>query len=315
MPPEPDLSGTEGGGSWLGTALIVLPDTQYYACAYHEIFHAQDTWIASRAAAADIGLVVHTGDVVDKDVDEQWDVASTSFRALDGTVPFLVTTGNHDLRADRRSRISEHFPVSRLRATPGFGGTMEADRVDNSYAFAELGGRTWIVIGLEFAPRNASVAWADALLTEHADKPAILFTHAYLYSTGQRYDRRYKSTQFRHPDWYHLTPEQGINDGEDLWQKLVTVHESVKIVLSGHVIPDGTARAVSIRPNGSRVHELLANYQTCGKCPCLEAEGGSGYLRILDFARDGESITVKTYSPYLDKSLRDPENEFVLDIR
>jgi hypothetical protein len=186
--------------------------------------------------------------------------------------------------------------------------------MDNSYAITQVAGQRWLFLGLEFGPRDAVVDWADAVLSAHADIPALLFTHAYLYSDGTRYDRTRDPPQPFHPDTYGLTPEQGINDGEDLWRKLVEPHENVKLVASGHVLPDGTARAVSQRASGSAVHELLANYQTCELCPCAEVEGGGGYLRLLTFDADGGAIHVRTYSPYLDAALSDDENEFTLEL-
>jgi hypothetical protein len=142
----------------------------------------------------------------------------------------------------------------------------------------------------------------------------VLFTHAYLYSDGARYDRSVTPPQRYHPDQYGLTPEQGISDGEDLWRTLVEPHENVQLVLSGHVIPDGTARSIATRRSGSTVHQLLANYQQCEFCPCAEVEGGGGYLRLLEFDAGAERIAVSTYSPYRDASLDDDENAFTLEL-
>jgi hypothetical protein len=184
-------------------------------------------------------------------------------------------------------------------------------RLDNAFAVVELAGTRWLFVGLEFGPRDAVVRWAADVLRAHAELPALVFTHAYLYSDGRRYDRARMPPQPYHPDLYALTPEQGINDGEDLWRTLIEPNPNVRLVLSGHVIPDGTARAVAIRADGSRVHELLANYQLCDLCPCAEVEGGGGYLRLLEFDAQGQ-VQVSTYSPYLDAWLQDAENEFML---
>jgi hypothetical protein len=127
-------------------------------------------------------------------------------------------------------------------------------------------------MGLEFGPRDAVVAWADGVLKKHAQLPAVLFTHAFLYSDGTRYDRARSPAQPYHPDDYGFTPEQGINDGEDLWRKLIEPNENVRLVLSGHVIPDGLARAVARRESGKAVQQVLADYQLCDSCPCPEAE-------------------------------------------
>jgi hypothetical protein len=303
-----------GMGRVPADTVVVLPDTQFYACAYPEIFAQQTRWISEQRAAFGIALVLHTGDIVDSDVKAQWDVASTALHALDGEVPYLMVPGNHDLRADRSSLMPEYFAADLLDLYDWDAQSREPDRLDNAYAIVEVAGRRWLFIGLEFAPRDAAVDWAAQVLREHAELPAVLFTHAYLDGDGRRYDRSFAPHQKYHPDDYGMTPEQGVNDGQDLWNKLIEPHENVRLTLSGHAIPDGTAHVAAERSTGTRVHQLLANYQQCDLCPCAQVEGGGGYLRMLRFAEDGKSIGVTTYSPHFDRSLRDEENEFVLDL-
>jgi hypothetical protein len=152
------------------------------------------------------------------------------------------------------------------------------------------------------------------VLREHAELPAVLFTHAYLDGDGRRYDRAFSPRQKYHPDDYGMTPDQGVNDGQDIWTKLVEPHENVRLTLSGHAIPDGTAHVTAERRSGTRVHQVLANYQQCDRCPCAQVEGGGGYLRLLRFDRAGTRIQVSTYSPHFDRSLSDAENQFELTL-
>jgi DNA repair exonuclease SbcCD nuclease subunit len=292
-------------------ALVVLPDTQFYACAYGEIFERQTRWVAEQREARGIGLVLHTGDIVDSDIDAQWQLAADSFQALAGSVPFMVTTGNHDLSAGRNTLFPQYFKPSELDVFDLEAESFEPGQSDNSYAVVRLADRDWLVVGMEFGPRDRIVEWAAQVLKEHAQLPAILFTHAYLYSDGTRYDRAHDPHQSYHPDDYGQTPEQGINDGEDLWNKLVVPHENVRLVLSGHVIPDGIARSSVRRESGAPVHQVLANYQRCDRCPCAEVEGGGGYLRLLEFEQD--AIRVSTYSPHYDRWLHDDDNDFELE--
>jgi hypothetical protein len=111
-----------------------------------------------------------------------------------------------------------------------------------------------------------------------------------------------------------------VNDGEDLWQKLIKPNRNVQFVFCGHVVGDGhglgfaTARLTSVRDDGSRVHQVLANYQYCLGGPCTEVHGGNGFLRLLRFVPDEHVVHVQTYSPYLDQSLTDDANQFDLDL-
>jgi hypothetical protein len=298
----------------LSSTLVVLPDTQFYSCGFPRIFERQAQWILDHQDERGIALVLHTGDVVDSDVQGQWQVAAESMHRLDGRVPYLIATGNHDVALSRDSLVAQYFQPRELTQAGLTAEAFDPTRIDNSFGIAELAGRSWLFIGLEFAPRDAVVSWAEHVLATHADLPAVLFTHAYLYNDGTRYDRAQKPLQPYHPDSYQYTPGEGVNDGEDLWRKLVEPHENVKLVLSGHVIPEGTARSIATRASGSHVHEVLANYQTCAICPCAGVEGGEGYLRLLEFEPTGKRILVTTYSPHLGKFLSNDENEFVLEL-
>lgn len=296
-------------------SFVVLPDTQFYACAYPEIFEAQVDWIVAETAPRGIAVVLHTGDIVDAPSDRsQWEVAAQSLHRLDEVIPYVIATGNHDILADRSSLVGEYFDPDTLPRTDVVSGYYEADRPDNAFAIIELAGESWLFLGLEFAPRDAVVQWARDVLQEHAALPAVVFTHAYLYSDAERYDRSLVPPQPYHPDDYGLPVEEGVNDGEDLWRKLIEPHENVALVLSGHVIPDGTARSTSLRASGSQVHEVLANYQRCDTCPCAEVQGGGGYLRVIELDPASRRLHVTTYSPFLDESLQDDENAFDLDL-
>jgi hypothetical protein len=294
-------------------AFVVFPDTQFYACAYPAIFDAQTRFVAENAAAMGLGIAVHTGDIVDRDDDAQWSVAASALHMLDGQLPYLLAPGNHDLRNGRASLIDAYF----MPADLGAGGCSEiglkdAGRIENSYAVVPLRGEPWLFIGLEFGPRDAVLEWASEVLDAHAEMRAVLFTHAYLFADDERYDRAVQPMQPYHPDGYGFTPSEGIADGQDIWETLVEPHANVKLVLSGHVIPDGVARSRARRSDGSVVHELLANYQQCGACPCEEVEGGGGYLRIVELNEARDALQVTTHSPYLERSFTAADNSFVL---
>jgi len=294
------------------TAFAVLPDTQFYSCAYPEIFASQTAWLVEQRDALGIALALHTGDIVDIDVASQWQVAADALHALDGELPYVLAPGNHDLDGRRSTMLARYFDQDDLSRAGGAELCVRSPgQLDNSYAIARLRGEPWLFVGLEFGPRDAVLDWANDVLAEHADKPAVLFTHAYLYSDGQRYDRAITPLQPYHPDSYGVTASAGINDGQDIFERVVQPNDNVRLVLSGHVIPDGTARSSYERPSGELVHEVLTNYQTCGACPCPDVNGGDGFLRIFQLDEAG-GLQVTTYSPSRDTYLTDPENQFEL---
>jgi len=331
-------SGATGVDSGMGEAepefftIGVVPDTQYSYYMSPSFFASETRWLAANADAERIAFVLHEGDIVDSPLDPaQWTAARANMAALDGKIPYVLTVGNHDLalaaRADapRTTLLNDAFPYAELEEVPGFGGAFEAGHRENAYYLLPGGWRTWLVIALEFSPRPAVLAWASQVLGDHAELPAIIVTHAYLYSDGSRYDLQGRACQFSgdcvNPPTTGPTPQcwnpvcylGDGSDGETMWQSLVLPHSNVLFVFSGHVAnpaPNDAARLSSIRPDGTICHQLLADYQADG------TSGGEGYFRLLRVSKDGH-VQVRTFSPYVDAAkafLTDERNQFDLQI-
>ncbi|HVZ73137.1 MAG TPA: metallophosphoesterase [Polyangia bacterium] len=291
-------------------SVVALPDTQYYVALRPEIFDAQTRWIARRRVADDIAFVVHEGDVVDADTPEQWARAAHSLRMLDGVVPYVLSAGNHDYdrvgsHITRSTLMNVYFPAA-IRSTEfRQQGTYEPGRIENSWQVIPAPGGSWLVVSLEFGPRDAVLAWADAVVKRFAPMPTLVLTHAYLAADGTRYDHVRRPEQLWNPYRYLPRAVGAVNDGEDIWRKLVLPNDSVRVVLCGHELGDGTGVLTSVRPDGTKVVQILANYQT-------DAAGGDGYLRLMQFRPSEREVRVRTYSPYLDRFKNDESNDFTV---
>lgn len=307
-------------GSW---TLAILPDTQKYAQSYPEIFNNQTQFLADYKNSLNLGFVLHEGDIVNKNLDTQWAVASNALVTLETAgVNYLLAPGNHDFgenghMINRLSLMSDYFPVSRLDDQPTFGGVYpgEPTLTHNSYSLFSAGGTDWLALALECAPRNEIVDWADGVLKAHPDRQAIIVTHIYMYSDDTRYDWDAKgdAQEWSPQTYYNDNPEAlgSVNDGEDIWQKLKD-NANLKFVFNGHVLNDGTGRLESVGGNGNVVHQMLANYQFLD-------DGGEGYLRLLEFLPDGDTVHVRTYSPWLDAQGLNPyrtesDHDFVISL-
>jgi 3',5'-cyclic AMP phosphodiesterase CpdA len=236
-------------------------------------------------------------------------------RVLDGLVPYVLVPGNHDTDANRVGLIDNYFAPTTM---PWISGTMNAGQIENNYALVDIGPQKWLVLGLEFGPRDAVLTWADGVLKAHPTLPAIIVTHAYLYGDGTRYniavsglDSTQPNFQWFIPQWYGYTSAQGINDGEEIWQKLIVPNANVHLVFCGH--DNGAARLTSFRADGSRVHQMLSDYQWLHS-GTADDRGGSGFLRVLEFDYNQREIRVQTYSPHLDEFMTDDANQFTLSL-
>lgn len=286
--------------------LVVLPDTQQYTYVYPDVWYAQTRWIAEHAAELNVLLIAHVGDITEWNTLPEWNNAERGFADLDGVAPLMIVPGNHDydVTMERVSRLSQFWTPDEVRATPTFGGLYEPDKTDNSYLVTTIRGQPWLMLGLEWGPRDAVLDWAGTVLDAHADHHVVIVTHAYTYLDNTRYDwATHGNGQAYNPHNYVGVAWPEVNDGEEIWQKLVGSRANVDVVVSGHVPDAGVGRLSSVAAGGKLVHQLLADFQS-------GPMGGNGYLRLMTFY--GDRIEVRTYSPYLDDYETSPEHEFVL---
>lgn len=291
--------------------LVVLPDTQIYARSYPELFRAQTRWIEERGAELGIIGVLHVGDIVDDNSEAQWTIARDALVPLIGVVPIVVAFGNHDYgeggSANERTTLANDFlPVNEIAAQPTFGGSYKSGRLDNSYSVLDTPEGPWLVLALEFGPRDAVLDWANQVVKDHEGMPGLVLTHAYLYSDDTRYDWPTKGAlQTWSPHSYELASLALVNDGQAIFDKLVREHDNIAFVFCGHVLNEGVARLSSTQAGGGVVHQILANYQ-------MNEMGGEGFLRLIEFRKGSSEVRIRTYSPWLDEYKRDPANEFIV---
>ncbi len=81
----------------------------------------------------------------------------------------------------------------------------------------------------------------------------------------------------------------------------------MRLVFSGHVLNEGAARRTDVRPDGTPVHQMLANYQH-------RQEGGASFLRIVSFEDGATRARVRTWAPSLGVARPGPAEEFTLDL-
>ena len=289
--------------------LAILPDTQIYAESFPHIFTAQTQWIAQNRDEHNILFALHEGDITNGNNETQWRVAAESMSHLDGKVPYALVLGNHDMGPGGACEVrdsplfNEYFPVSRYESLPTFGGTFEPGKMDNTFHRFEAVGTGWLIVALEYLPRDRVLQWANDIIASHSDRHVLMLTHSHVYNdatlhgSSPDHDSKPASVGI-------VSDPEGANDGQDTWRKALRRHEGVRFVFNGHFL--GSAHTVGKGNEGNAVHQMLSNYQHM-------EEGGSGYLRLVKCDPSSRSVSVKTYSPYLDSYLTDPLNEFTLE--
>lgn len=313
-----------------GWTLAVLPDTQNYAkyAKNQGNFVRMIRWLADHLAAWNIRAVLHEGDLVeqnaiadgggqgggDQNSEQQWESARRALEILDGKVPVIFATGNHDYgirRAeDRRTRFPDYFGLTHNPLTcDGRGGGIRIEGPPNAdgretlengaYEIAGPDGRSLLVLSLEWGPRRAVVDWAREFLRRpaYARHTALLLVHDFLNDDNRRsgWDGRKKVSG--NPHTYGTGAGGDTHDGEDLWQSLVKDAPQIHLVLNGHVMGRHVGYRVDPAAAGHDVHQMLFNAQALGGGSFEKGNGGDGWLRLLTFEPDGRTLAVRTFSP------------------
>lgn len=295
--------------------LVLLPDTQVYSHSYPEIFRAQTKWIVQNADS--ITFVLHQGDITDFNSDEEWENATAALSLMDGKVPYTFVPGNHDLGPEGSASVrdadlfNQYLPYMKYQRMPHFGGAFEEGSMENTYHTFTAGGLGWLILSLEFGTRDKVLRWAGEVIEAHPRHKVIINTHDYMYSDDTRMN--IESGHSWVPQDYGLGKDSGddaVNDGEMMWEKLVSQYPNVLLTFSGHVLNRGAGLLVSTGKHGNTVYQMLGNYQT----GVQGAEnGGNGFLRIVTIDPAEKTIAVKTYSPHIDAYKTDPEQAFTFE--
>jgi 3',5'-cyclic AMP phosphodiesterase CpdA len=293
-----------------GSTFAVMPDTQVYAELYPGLFDAQTGWIAANARTRNIVYVFQLGDITNWNTAAEWQRAADAFSLLDNVVPYAIVPGNHDYgpagnAADRTTLMNDYFSYQNISTWPTFGGAYEVGKLDNTYHLFSVAKRKIVLLALEWGPRDEVIAWANQIMDKYPDHYGIMLTHAYLNNDNLRYD----ITDTSHPQDFdpHQYATPGVNDGEELWQKLVRKHPFI-MVFNGHVLGTGTGYLASKTDTGITCHQMLSNYQ-------FRNLGGEDYMRLVEIQPDGANVQVSSYSPLYDSYLTDTTQNFsfVLD--
>lgn len=292
-------------------SIVLMPDTQNYTDSSFgglpQYFYDQTQWIKTNKQRLNIVMVAHAGDIVQNPGEiSEWEIADRAFKTIDREVPYILCLGNHDVADDqgthadaRDTLLNTYFPPQRFTDNPvyrnNFGTDpqthfMEPGRSDNYYLYFRGGGTQFLIIALEFKPRDETLQWAGQVIGAHPDHRCVVLTHGYLNANGTRGMGNYAIPG---------------NQPPEIWEKFVSRHPNIFLVLCGHAL--GEVVLTSTGRAGNKVQQVLADYQND-----YIGRGGHGYLRIMTFHPTKKEIKNLTYSPSLDAYLTRQKSQFIL---
>lgn len=306
--------------------VIVIPDTQGYSKSSlsQPICDLMMAWVAAHKDSLNIKMVLHTGDLVEHDdriivggysgdqtSRQQWQFIANSFKKLDGVLPYLSATGNHDYTyverdGGKKTQFAQYFhtdknPLNRAllcqHMTDGSGNpTLE----NAAYEWVSPNGKPYLFMQLEYGPRDTVLTWARNIVSMEKYKRhrVVLLTHAYLDDKSERLNEPVSISAYqpivRDGEAVRTRPVlKDANCGEDIFRKLVYPASNIELVVCGHIAGYGFRK--DSNQAGKVVNQMLFDMQCADGG--YDGNGGDGWLRILEFSPDEQTVKVKTFSP------------------
>ena len=219
---------------------------------------------------------LHSGDFVEYcDLDAEWEMILGDLRPIRETYPFYCVPGNHDL--GRGTGKKEVYGYMQYRMYD-LCDVRDPERQFNGgecwYTLLEEQGILLVGIGFHMEqddekPRND---WLNAVLDAYSAYPAVILTHSFL--DNDPYSGVWPTTA-----------------GSRLERSVLSRHPNVRLLLCGH--RSGAVRWEQIYEDGRVFTAIMFNMQE-------NRTDGVGACTLLTFYPAGRSITVTSYSPYLD---------------
>ncbi len=291
----------------LDFCIAVLPDTQNYAReasgsgeAVKEMWFAQTEWLVTNRLAHNIIYVVHLGDIVQngdlKDGNAnttEWRNATNAMYRLENPartglaegIPYGMAVGNHDQEPmgdqdGTTTHFNQYFGVSHFTGRSWYGGAYDVNN-DSHFDQFSASGLDFIVLYFEYGRYGSGVLdWADGVLAAHPGHRAIVVTH---YAGSDR------------------TPSSFSPQGSAIFNGL-KANTNFFLMLGGHVASNGGEGSRSDTYLGRTIHTLISDFQGW-------MNGGNGFLRLMYFSPSNNTVTIRTYSPWLNEYRTDANSQ------
>lgn len=307
--------------------VAVLPDTQDYTDTSvtngaPETFYRMTEWLVANKETLNIQFVGHVGDVTQNNLAHEWAVAEKAMRTLDGKLPYSLLPGNHDqanggTAANHSSVFLDRLfsPEKQAQTNPGtFKGVYDQETTssrNNYHTFTAPEGTKWLILSMEFGPRDDVIRWASEVIEQNLDHRVMILSHS-LTNFASRHDPAglsfYDEGSAR--DYGMRSDPQGANDGEAVYRMLSAKYPNISFTFSGHIFGDGAETNISYSQHGNPVHEMLVNYQngisreiTGNGNEALGNRGGNGAIRLVTIDPDNDTIYTSTYFTEFDDYL------------
>lgn len=285
--------------------LIAIPDMQYISGNKPENLTKITEWINKNKASENIRFAMFLGDMTNENKKSEWENVRSATDTL--SVPFSVIYGNRDMNRAKEyrnvNRFMSAYPLDTFQAYSEYGGAFENNSLNTYYKF-EYSGLKYMIMALEFAPRDDVLKWAGEIIEANPDHNVIITTHGYLDDDGNIISDS-SSDSFLN---YSYLGEDG-NNGSEIWNKLIRKHKNIVLLLCGHRGDGDVIRRTDTGDHGNKVQTIMVNGTKIDES--TNGDGGM-ILKIHVKASSGE-IYCEYYSTVSDSYYKS-SNQFKEDI-
>ena len=263
-------------------SMVTVGDTQIINWYYPEAFGPIYDYIAAQATAANgkMSMVMGLGDITEMGTaEEEMQRANEHVSKLDGLVEYSMIRGNHDSPA----YLEKYFGYARYKDK--LGGSWDGSALNTWRTFV-AGGVDYLLLTLEYYPKDATLEWAADVVASHPNHTVIVNTHAFL---------DYKGDLLTNRSINSFTTGPAGDPDTSMWDILISKYDNIQLVLCGHISNQGVTQTVFPREGLSDVTAMLIDPQG------MDASiGATGMINTFYFGAekaDGTvDIDVVTYS-------------------
>lgn len=278
-------------------SFAVVGDTQYACKNYGDKFHKIYDYILDNVDNYNIQHVFGLGDITDASTRAEWELADEHISRMDGVVPYSLVRGNHDGEQWFDYVFGPETKYNNQYYNQYFDNYLNYRNTAHEFSTDIL---DYLVITLDFGATDDVLDWAAGIIEEHPNHNVIITTHAYLASDGTTLD----ATDSGRPSEYGSV----YNDGDEMWDKLVSKYENIVLVLSGHIGSDDILYRQDKGVHGNTVTQFLINPQYVDS-----RLGGVGLVSMFYISDGGRKVVVDYYSTYVERYFK-LENQFDFEL-
>ncbi len=266
------------------------------------INNAQDKKIAHVFGLGDITERASVWEWVQKGCpyapDEEFSIAVEQFKRMqEAGLDFSLVRGNHE----SWDTYNKYLGTGEASADLGYSELVDDVYVHpdgtvdytNTVHYFSAGDLDYMVITLDYGASDAVLKWAGEKIAANPYKNVIITTHAYMYRDGTTLDTGDVVPPSQDTDNI-VYDKTNINNGDDMWNKLISRYPNIVLAMSGHDPTDDIVMSQWQGVNGNTVTNILIDPQGMDKY--YYNDGCAGAVAMFYFSDGGKIVDVRYWS-------------------